>query len=160
MPKAGALFAVLALVGLATLGGARTAAAIGFSCGGTASVTASGSYADSTPDKAFDCDDGSAWNAGDYSGQITAKYAGPQTFNAVVLSVNAQPATDESYTIAASNDGANWTTLASATRHVGGDGVVQLDPFTFDTVTEQYLRISVDGGDSWVAINEVTLLTL
>ncbi len=139
---------------------ATAATAIGFSCAGTDTVTASGSYADHTPNKAFDCDDSSSWNAGGYAGEITAKYTTTQTFNAVQLTVNADPATDEAYTISASNDGSTWTTLATATRSVGSGDSVQLDPITFDTVSYQYLRIDVTGNDSWIAINEVVLLSL
>lgn len=80
--------------------------------------------------------------------------------SAVVLTVNARPATDERYTLSVSNDGSAWMTLASATRSVTSDGNVEFDPIAFDTVTYRYLRIDIDGGDSWVAINEVTLLTI
>jgi hypothetical protein len=114
---------------------------------------------------AYDCNLGPEfWAAGTYTGWITAKFTAPIAFNCVVLTANALPATNETYTLYGSNDGETWTQFTQATRYVTHSAGAPappwydtLEPITFPQVTYQYLRIEVDGGASWVALNEVQL---
>jgi len=128
-------------------------------CPETALVTASSYYDEAFPQNAYDCNLPTNWNSGTYTGSITAQFTAPINFDGVVLTANALPTTDEDYTIYGSNDGSTWTPIAQATRQVQdpSTGFNTLEPITFPQVTYQYLQIDIDGGASWVSLNEVQL---
>ena len=126
----------------------------------TVNVTASSSYGSNTPNLAFDGNPATSWSAGAWSGTITAQFPSPIRFAGVLLSVGASPTTAETYTIYGSNDGSTFTQLAQSTQTVVQGSINTLAPITFTATTAQYLRISVNGGSSWVGINEVQLIAV
>ena len=123
----------------------------------TTQVQASSSYPGDPPAAAFDGSLNTEWNSGGFTGTITAKFSVPLTFDRVLLFAVASPTTSETYTIYGSNDGVSFNQLAQSTQAVPST-VGPLAPIVFSTTTAQYLRISVNGNASWVAIYEVELM--
>lgn len=162
-------FALFVVVSLAMVPASTVAAGSAESssdravCPPTSRVWASSSASNAPPALAFDCNlsYSSMWNSGGYSGTLYAQFVSPITFAGVLLTANATPPTDETYVTSVSSDGVNWTQLAQSTQLVSASGsalVVTLKPIRFGPVTQEYLRIQVDGGASWVGIDEVQLL--
>jgi hypothetical protein len=121
------------------------------------SVYATSSFSDQTPERAFDGDLQTAWNAGGVSGTIFARFAAPATFDSVTLSTGALPTASVTYTVYGSNDGAIFTQLAQSTQTVVQGSVNTLAPISFPPTTAQYLKITASSGSSWVGLNEVQL---
>ena len=93
-------------------------------CPSTADVRASGSYQTRTPDRAFDCDDTTVWNAGGPGGTLTATFTQVETISGVQITAQASPETDETYIVRASLDGKTWSTLARKTFRIPTGGPV------------------------------------
>jgi hypothetical protein len=128
-------------------------------CPKTESVIAKKNYYSVySPQQAYDCDLRTYWNSSSYEDSITAKFIVPVTFHGLLLTARATPATNENYTIYGSNDGSTWNQIIRVTRQVETEPGGTLEPIVFSQVTYRYLRIDVNGGKSWVALNEVKLL--
>jgi hypothetical protein len=126
-------------------------------CADVVAVKASGEY---QPAKyAFDCKFTTEWQSGDFTGWVSAQFAGPTTITGVVLTAEATPATDEIFTVSGSNDGVSWTQLATSTEFVAHGTQTTFAPITFPSVTVNYLRIDVNGENSWVGLIEAELYT-
>ena len=129
---------------------------IGMPAGSTATATTS--YGANTPDLAIDGDFNTYWNAGDFNGSLTITFPSSQTFDAILLRVNALPTTDETYTIWGQQDQNPFVQIGQSTESAqqGGGNLtpISVTPGAYDAI-----RIDVAGGSSWVAIMEVALAT-
>lgn len=128
---------------------------IGVPAGSTASATTT--YASQTPDLAVDGDEGTYWNSGGFAGSITVKFPAPVTFDGVKLFVSALPTTSETYTVYGIQD-ANVNPLAQSTQTAQQSGGA-LQTIAIPNDAYDGIRIDVDGNQSWVAINEIALVT-
>jgi hypothetical protein len=124
------------------------------------SASASSSYEDYKPDGVFDRDLLRGWNAGSNSGSVTLTFPAPITFQGVHIAAFASPAVDQTFTIYAKDSA---KVIGSGTRRVsfpsGSTTPSILDPIATGAGTYSGITISVSGGDSWVMIAEVTLIT-
>jgi hypothetical protein len=132
----------------AALGGIRMPA------GSNASATTS--Y-QSTAAMAIDGDEGTYWNAGDFTGSITVMFASPQTFDGVKLFVSALPATSETYTVFGIQD--EQTSQLAQSTQTANEGGGALATIAVPNAAYDGIRVDVQGNASWVAINEIALAT-
>lgn len=121
-------------------------------------ATASASYAPSTPDGAIDGSLSTAWNSGGYSGWLKLQFPKPTALTAVHIQAGAKPTTNVTYTIGADSQ----TAIGSGTRQVvaGSATGSMLEPITVTPGTYSSLTITINGGASWVQINELALLNV
>jgi hypothetical protein len=122
---------------------------------GTTAIASSSRSAD-TPDHAIDGSLATQWNAGGATGWIEFAFPQPTTIAAVRIHAHALPATAETYTVTAGDGGA---TLGSVTAQVAvlPDGTV-LPDINIPAGAYSSLRITGDGGASWLAVDEIWLL--
>ncbi len=107
------------------------------------------------PDLAIDGDPTTAWSSGSFNAWITLTFPTPVTIAAIRLHVDALPVTNEIYTVSTST---STTPLGAATRTVTqwpGSVVpdIQITPGLYSDIT-----LTVNGGASWVGIDELWLL--
>ena len=109
----------------------------------------------SAPTDAVDGNEGTYWNAGDYTGWIDFKFPRAVYFDRIRIATNALPACSEPYTFTGYLGGAA-TSLGSATisAPAGTDWVptVAVPAGIYDE-----LRIDVGTSASWIAIAEVVV---
>jgi hypothetical protein len=120
-------------------------------------VTASGSYSTQTPEGVIT---GTGWNAGAFSGWIELTFAAPVTLNGIQLVAGASPTATETYTLTGFQGGTP-VSLGSWTDTVEGNCQcsVLLPPMLFAAGSYDAIQVNVNGGASWVAINQISLLT-
>ncbi len=92
------------------------------------------------PQAAFDGNLQTAWN-GSASVNLTAQFPAPITFDSVLLYASVVSTDDEVYTIYTSNDGVDFTQVATADRDVVQGSINTLAPITFPATTARYVRI-------------------
>jgi hypothetical protein len=119
-------------------------------------ATASASYQQGSAISAIDGNLDTAWSSGSYSGWLRLDFPDPVAMIGVHLAVNAAPAASEKYVFTGSGSS---TPIGSATRSVKTGVTVILDPIFVTSASYSSLTITVDGGQSWVSIAEVALLT-
>lgn len=128
---------------------------IGVPPGSVASATTT--YDTDAPSLAIDGDEGTYWNAGGPSGSLTVTFPAPVTFDGVRLYVVAVPSTSETFTVYGIQDDVTIE-LAQSTANVQQGGfevpVIAVPNAAYDGV-----RIDIDGGQSWAALAEITLVT-
>ncbi len=127
---------------------------MGMPAGSNASATTS--Y-QSTAAMAIDGDEGTYWNAGDFTGSITVMFASPQTFDGVKLFVSALPATSETYTVFGIQD--QQTSQLALSTQTANEGGGALATIAVPNAAYDGIRVDVQGNASWVAINEIALAT-
>ena len=129
-------------------------------------ATASGVYSNATPDKSIDRIlqwPQSVWVAPSYNGWLQLNFPTPQTMSGIQIAAHAYPETNEIYTIYGYQNG-KWLQISNpTTRHVynmAHNNISQsiLSPISVTPGTYSAIKISVNGGASWVAIIEVTLI--
>ncbi len=134
-----------------TLGG------IGIPAGTVPSANAS--YGSTLPIHAIDGDLSTGWNSGSYSGWLRLEFPSPIYLTGVRILAGANPSTSETYTISAD---LLTSPIGSATRTVyvdaGTTGTI-LDPIAVTPGTYTSLTLTISGGSSWVAVNELSILT-
>ena len=120
-------------------------------------ATASGSYSTNTPAGVID---GTGWNAGAYTGWIDLTFPAPLALSGIGLLASAAPTATETYTITGFHGGTG-VPLGSWTNTVEGscNCTVVLPPMLVPEGEYDAIRIDVQGGDSWVSINEISLFT-
>jgi hypothetical protein len=128
---------------------------IGIPAGSTASSTTS--YSGNTADMAIDGNTGTYWNAGGFTGSITVMFASPQTIDGIQLWVSALPASSETYTVFGIKD-VVAAQVAQSTQ-TAPQGGAALQTIAIPNAAYDGFRIDVDGGQSWVAINEIAVTT-
>ena len=120
-------------------------------------ATASASYAPScTPDLAIDGVMDTGWNSGVFSGWLTLQFPKPTAITAVHIVAGSNPTTNETYTITSDSQ----ATIGAGTRQVvsGPATGSMLDPITVTPGTYSSITITINGGASWVAILELSLI--
>jgi hypothetical protein len=134
-------------------------AGIGIPPGTTA--TASGTFSPNTPDLAIDGTIATGWNAGAFTGWIQLTFPAPLAFNGIQLVADAAPTAMETYTLTGFQ-GNTAVPLGSWTDTVLGscNCTVLLPPMLVAAGTYDAIRIDVQGNQSWVAINEISILTM
>jgi hypothetical protein len=120
-------------------------------------ATASGSYLTQTPEGVIT---GTGWNAGAFSGWIELTFAAPVTLDGIQLVAGADPTATETYTLTGFQ-GSTSVSLGSWTDTVEGNCQCAplLPPMLFAAGSYDAIQIAVNGGASWVAINQISLLT-
>lgn len=129
---------------------------IGLPAGTTASATTT--YASNVASLAIDGDEGTYWNAGDFTGSITVTFPSPTTVGGVHLYVTALPTTAETYTIYGIQV-QTATQIAQSTQDAQQGGGALAD---IPVPSQPYdgIRIDVLGNASWVAIDEIAFTTV
>jgi hypothetical protein len=119
-------------------------------------ATASTSRSGDTPDHAIDGTLTTQWNAAMPTGWIEFAFSQPTTIGAVRIRAHALPASSETYTV---TTGDGTTTLGSVTAQVdtNPNGTV-LPDITIPIAAYSTIRITGDGGASWLAVDEIWLL--
>jgi hypothetical protein len=128
---------------------------IGMPAGATATATTS--YTNNPPGDAIDGDFATYWNSGDFTGSLTIAFASPVTFDGVRLYASSLPTTSETYTLYGIQNGSP-SQIAQSTQTVQQGGAALA---TIPVPNDAYdgLLVVVDGNQSWVAINEIALVT-
>jgi hypothetical protein len=122
---------------------------IALASGGTASNM-------SEPARAIDGVVATSWNANDYNGWIELYFPAPTMAGSIQLIANGSGST-EIYTLSGVSGGTT-TPLGSWTFPVAGWGTPDTLPtMRFPQNTFDAIRIDVQGGSSWVAINEIAV---
>jgi hypothetical protein len=136
----------------------------GFTIPENSLITANSHYSTATPDKVFDQNPFTAWNSGGYTGWIQILFPDNEerTISAIQLSANTLPSTYETYTIYGLEDGV-WKQISSPTRlfverSPDNNFVSLLPQISVTEGTYEGVKIEVNGGASWVSINEVTFI--
>jgi hypothetical protein len=119
-------------------------------------ATASASYTQGTPELAIDGVITTGWNSGGYSGWLKLQFPKPTTITAIHIVAGAKPTASETYTITDDSQAA----IGSGTRQVVAGSVSgsMLDPITVTPASYSSIVITVNGGASWVQINELSLI--
>jgi hypothetical protein len=121
--------------------------------------SANASYGSTLPIHAIDGDLSTGWNSGSYSGWLRLEFPSPTYLTGVRILAGASPSSSETYTISADLltspiGGATRTVYADA----GTTGTI-LDPIAVTPGTYTSLTLTISGGLSWVAVNELSILT-
>jgi len=96
------------------------------------------------------------WGSGTYSAWITLTFPAPVKISAIRIHADALPVTTEMYTVSTST---STTPLGSATVFITSTPPgtllpdIQIPPAMYSNIT-----LTVNGGASWVGINEIWLL--
>ena len=121
------------------------------------SASATTTYGSNTAIDAIDGDFGTYWNSGGFTGSLTVSFASAATLGGVRLFVSALPTTSETYTIFGYQNG-NPTQIGQSTQTAqqggGALSTIAVTPGSYDAI-----RVDVNGNQSWVAINEMSLTT-
>ena len=117
--------------------------------------SANASYGSTLPIYAIDGDLSTGWNSGSYSGWLRLEFPSPTYLTGVRILAGASPSTSETYTISAD---LLASPIGSATRTVYAGNTI-LDPIAVTPGTYTSLTLTISGGSSWVAINELSILT-
>lgn len=123
-------------------------------------VTASGSYPVNDPaGKAFDGDITNFWNAGGYSGWVTATFPTPQYISAIQIMTGANPASNVTFTVSYMKDN-NWLDIGTATFPIahGNTGPTITTPLKITPGQYNSLKITASSSTTWVGLTEVTFL--
>jgi hypothetical protein len=121
-------------------------------------ASASTTYSNDVPALAIDGELTTDWNATDYTAWLSLQFPTPQTINGIRLAANSSPPTSEIYTVTSA--GSSPTTIGSGTEVINGNSGYTIEPAISVTPgTYAAIIINVNGAGSWVAVNEVSLLT-
>ncbi|PLS19661.1 hypothetical protein CVD28_04390 [Bacillus sp. M6-12] len=121
-------------------------------------ATASSYYGGSVPSQATDGNLGTVWTVPGFSGWIQFNFPAPQTITGIQLASNASPSTNEVYTVYGLQNG-EWKQISSPTTlyvSAGQPNILPEIPVTRGTY--EGIKVDVNGGSSWVSINEITLI--
>lgn len=118
-------------------------------------VTASSSAAPAK--NAIDGCSETPWNSGGYSGTLQLQFPYTVTLSGVHLAAQSTPNTNETYTIYGLQDG-NWIQISDAAKRTVTGTVTYLNPIAVTVGKYDGIKITVNGGASWVAIHEVLLI--
>jgi hypothetical protein len=122
-------------------------------------ATASGYYSTATPNLAIDGNIATGWNAGGYTGWIELTFPAPVTLDGIQLAVAPSPTATETFTVTGV-EGSTSLSIGSWTETIEGNiGPVIVPPMLFAVGTYNAIRIDINGGASWVAANEISILT-
>ncbi len=122
-----------------------------------AGTTATGNKEYEAASHALDCITSTAWNAGANTGTLTLTFPSPVAISGVQILGSARPTTTETYTIEGTVSGSSVGQIGHASPLVDNTTPAQIPitPGSYDG-----LKITVNGGSSWVAIVEITLIPL
>ncbi|MFD1464082.1 discoidin domain-containing protein [Paenibacillus farraposensis] len=98
------------------------------------------------------------WNAGTFKGNIELTFPNPVKFNFVHITTNSQPVRTVSYTIYGLTDG-KWEPISGQITQALKSTFTTPPPIKVKEGIYEAIRIDGDGGESWLAIGEVTLGT-
>jgi hypothetical protein len=126
-------------------------------------ATASATYSNDVAADAIDRDLSTCWNAPGYTASLSLTFPMPQSITGIRMAANSSPAASETYTVTPVGSS---TMIGSATETVNGNTSVDGGPpYTIEPAipvtpgSYAGITINVDGVASWVAINEISLLT-
>ncbi len=122
-------------------------------------ATASGYYSTATPNLAIDGNIATGWNAGGYTGWIELTFPAPVTLDGIQLAVAPSPTATETFTVTGV-EGSTSLSIGAWTETIEGNiGPVIVPPMLFAAGAYDAIRIDINGGASWVAANEISILT-
>jgi hypothetical protein len=122
-------------------------------------ATASGDYSTATPNLAIDGNIATGWNAGGYTGWIELTFPTPLAVDGLRLAVAPSPTATETFTVTGFKGTASLS-IGSWTETIEGNiGPVIVPPMLFAVGSYDAIRIDINGGASWVAANEISILT-
>ncbi|MFC7558242.1 fibronectin type III domain-containing protein [Paenibacillus farraposensis] len=129
---------------------------LGFSPPAGTTAKASSIYSNYVAENSIDGDTETFWNAGTPKGNIELIFPSPIEMNFVQITTGALPPIAVSYTIYGL-EGGKWVPISEQINHTLTAKYTTSQPDKVKLGTYDGIKIDADGGESWLAFNEITI---